>query len=85
MPFSKFRHGGNLKMEDAVFQSQLYHDAVSVADEIEVGDMVAWEHDESVKGQVVEIVKHDYALSLVKFKPHSGEIRVMDLDECVPA
>lgn len=71
-------------MEDVVFQSQLYHDVVSDSKEIQVGDMVAWEHDESVSGEVVELLSNEY-VDMVRFKTFLGEIKEMLLDECVPA
>jgi hypothetical protein len=71
-------------MEDAVFQSQLYHDAVSDTEEIQVGDMVAWEHDESVHGEVIELLSNEY-VDMVRFRTRDGEIKEMLLDECVKA
>lgn len=43
-------------MEDVVFQNQLYHDVVSDDGDIHLGDMVAWQHDETVCGEVVELL-----------------------------
>jgi len=71
-------------MEDVVFQSQLYHDVVSDSKEIQVGDMVAWEHDESVSGEVVELLSNEY-VDMVRFRTRDGEIKEMLLDECVTA
>jgi hypothetical protein len=71
-------------MEGAVFQSQLYHDVVSDTEEIRVGDMVAWEHDERVHGEVIELLSNEY-VDMVRFETRNGEVKEMLLDECVPA
>ena len=59
----------------------LSRDAV-ISVNVEKGDTVAWEHDERLYGEVVELLSNEF-VDMVRFKTTSGEIKEMLLDEAV--